>query len=63
MIGGLPDGVLLCMGLILLVFGGEAVVQGSIKIAKDVLFLIKNRDQFKSISDNLIKERGDIGSA
>ena len=33
MIGGLPDGVLLCMGLILLVFGGEAVVQGSIKIA------------------------------
>ena len=33
MIGGLPDGVLLCVGLILLVFGGEAVVQGSMKIA------------------------------
>ena len=33
MMGGLPDGVLLCVGLILLVFGGEAVVQGSMKIA------------------------------
>jgi cation:H+ antiporter len=33
MIGGLPDEVLLCIGLILLVFGGEAVVQGSMKIA------------------------------
>ena len=33
MIGGLPDGALLCIGLILLVFGGEAVVQGSMKIA------------------------------
>ena len=33
MIGGLPDGVLLCIGLVVLVFGGEAVVQGSMKIA------------------------------
>ena len=33
MIGELPDEVLLCIGLILLVFGGEAVVQGSMKIA------------------------------
>tara|TARA_A200000159_G_scaffold66149_1_gene61239 strand:+ start:739 stop:1692 length:954 start_codon:yes stop_codon:yes gene_type:complete len=33
MIGGLPDAALLCIGLILLVFGGEAVVQGSMKIA------------------------------
>ena len=33
MIRGLPDEVLLCIGLILLVFGGEAVVQGSMKIA------------------------------
>ena len=33
MIEGLPDVVLLCVGLILLVFGGEAVVQGSMKIA------------------------------
>ena len=33
MIGGLPDEGLLCIGLILLVFGGEAVVQGSMKIA------------------------------
>ncbi|DAC70457.1 MAG TPA: sodium:calcium antiporter, partial [Candidatus Poseidoniales archaeon] len=33
MIEGLPDGVLLCIGLVVLVFGGEAVVQGSMKIA------------------------------
>ena len=33
------------------------------KIAKEVLFLIKNRDQLKSISDNLLKERGDKGAA
>jgi len=28
-----------------------------------VLFLIKNRDQLKSIRDNLLKERGDKGAA
>tara|TARA_B100001113_G_scaffold352887_1_gene355488 strand:+ start:7631 stop:8584 length:954 start_codon:yes stop_codon:yes gene_type:complete len=33
MIGGLPDGALLCIGLVILVFGGESVVQGSMKIA------------------------------
>jgi len=33
------------------------------KIAKEVLFLIKNRDQLKSIRDNLRKERGDRGAA
>ncbi len=33
------------------------------KIAREVLFLIKNRDQLKSISDNLKKERGDKGAA
>ena len=33
------------------------------KIAKEVLFLIKNRDQLKSIRDNLHKERGDKGAA
>ncbi len=33
------------------------------KIAKEVLFLIKNRDQLKSIRDNLRKERGDKGAA
>jgi len=33
------------------------------KIAKEVLFLIKNRDQLKSIRDNLNKERGDKGAA
>ena len=32
-------------------------------IAREVLFLIKNRDQLKSISDNLHKERGDKGAA
>ncbi len=32
------------------------------KIAREVLFLIKNRDQLKSISDNLHKERGDKGA-
>jgi len=35
----------------------------TIKIAKEVLFLIKNRDQLKTISDNLHKERGDKGAA
>ena len=34
-----------------------------IKIAKEVLFLIKNRDQLKSIRDNLHKERGNKGAA
>ncbi len=33
------------------------------KIAKEVLHLIKNRNQLKSISDNLLKERGDKGAA
>ncbi len=33
------------------------------KIAREVLFLIKNRDQLKSISDNLLKERGEKGAA
>ena len=33
------------------------------KIAREVLFLIKNRDQLKSIRDNLHKERGDKGAA
>ena len=32
-------------------------------IAREVLFLIKNRDQLKSIMDNLHKERGDKGAA
>ena len=35
----------------------------TIKIAKEVLFLVKNRDQLKSIRDNLHKERGDKGAA
>ncbi len=34
-----------------------------IKIAREVLFLIDNRDQLKSIRDNLNKERGDKGAA
>jgi len=34
-----------------------------IKIAREVLFLIKNRDQLKNIRDNLHKERGDKGAA
>ena len=33
------------------------------KIATEVLFLIQNRDQLKSIRDNLHKERGDKGAA
>ncbi len=33
------------------------------KIAKEVLLLIKNRDQLKSISDNLNKQRGDKGAS
>jgi len=35
----------------------------TIKIAREVLFLIKNRDQLKSIRDNLNKERGDKGAS
>jgi len=35
----------------------------TIKIAREVLFLIKNRDQLKTIRDNLLKERGDKGAA
>ena len=35
----------------------------TIKIAREVLFLIKNRDQLKSIRDNLRKERVDRGAA
>ena len=35
----------------------------TIKIAKEVLFLINNRNQLKSIRDNLYKERGDKGAA
>ena len=34
-----------------------------IKIAREVLFLIKNSDQLKDIRDNLHKERGDKGAA
>ena len=33
------------------------------KIAREVLFLIKNRDHLKSIRDTLHKERGDKGAA
>ena len=33
------------------------------KIAREVLFLIKNRDLLKRIRDNLHKERGDKGAA
>jgi len=33
------------------------------KIAKEVLFLLKNRDQLNSIRDNLLKERGNKGAA
>ena len=33
------------------------------KIAREVLLLIKNRDQLKSISDNLNKQRGDKGAS
>jgi len=33
------------------------------EIAKEVLFLIKNRDQLNSIRNNLHKERGDKGAA
>ncbi len=32
-------------------------------VAREVLFLLKNRDQLKSISNNLRNERGDIGAA
>ena len=33
------------------------------KIAYEALFLIKNKDQLKSISDNLILQRGSKGAA
>ena len=33
------------------------------KIAKEALFLLKNKDQLKNISDNLHKERGKKGAA
>ncbi len=33
------------------------------KIAREVLFLVKNRDQLKSIKNNLLKERGNKGAA
>ncbi|MBO8203622.1 glycosyl transferase [Prochlorococcus marinus] len=33
------------------------------KIAREVLFLIQDRDQLKNISDNLVKERGGKGAA
>jgi lipid A disaccharide synthetase len=33
------------------------------KIAKEVLFLLKNKDQLTSIRDNLLKERGGKGAA
>ena len=35
----------------------------TVKIAREVLFLIKNRDQLQSIRDNLKQERGDKGAA
>ena len=33
------------------------------EIAREVLFLIQNRDKLKNISDNLVKERGGKGAA
>ena len=33
------------------------------QIAREIIFLIKNKDQLKNISDNLQKERGDKGAA
>ncbi|MDA9728802.1 hypothetical protein N9U52_00975 [Prochlorococcus sp. AH-736-N17] len=33
------------------------------QIAREVLFLMKDKDQLKSIRDNLLKERGDEGAA
>ena len=33
------------------------------KIAREILLLIENRDQLKSISDNLRKERGAKGAS
>ena len=35
----------------------------TIKIAREVLFLIKNRDRLRSIRYNLNKERGQKGAA
>ena len=32
------------------------------KIAKEVLFLMQNKDQLQNISDNLKKERGEKGA-
>ena len=34
-----------------------------IKIAREVLFLIKNKDHLENIKDTLHKERGDKGAA
>ena len=34
-----------------------------IKIAREVLFLLENKDQLTSIKNNLLKERGDKGAA
>ena len=34
-----------------------------IKIAREVLLLVKNKDQLKRISDNLKKDRGGKGAA
>ena len=33
------------------------------EIAREVLFLLKNKDQLKNISNNLLKERGEKGAA
>ena len=33
------------------------------KIAREVLFLVKDKDQLKSMSDNLRKERGRKGAS
>jgi len=33
------------------------------QIAREVLFLMKNKDELKSIRENLLKERGDKGAA
>jgi len=32
------------------------------QIAREVLFLVKNKDQLKNIRDNLLKERGGKGA-
>ena len=33
------------------------------QIAREVLFLMRNKDELKSIRENLLKERGDKGAA